>query len=140
LNLSTLKMLRQLPSTASSTAMSSCWVATAKGKRIVLVSGRCLSEQNLTETVTFAVSLDSGIVLAARHGHQCCRSNEGWLAPWWPDQQRNNNTVTIDSTEDLSVVVANGATLTVMMPTGLAELRPIQSISGTTVSHCWQSI
>jgi predicted phage tail protein len=42
--------------------------------------------------------------------------------------------ITIDSTEDLSVTVANGATLTVMMPTGLVETRNITSIVGRVVT------
>jgi predicted phage tail protein len=93
-----------------------------------------LSEQNLTETVTFAVSLDSGIVLRPGMVINVADPMKAGSRRGGRINSATTTTVTIDSTEDLSVVVANGATLTVMLPTGLAELRPIQSISGTTVT------
>jgi predicted phage tail protein len=93
-----------------------------------------LSEQNLTETVTFAVSLDSGIVLRPGMVISVADPMKAGSRRGGRISSATTTTVTIDSTEDLSVVVANGATLTVMLPTGSAELRPIQSISGTTVT------
>ena len=93
-----------------------------------------LSEQNLTETVTFAVSLDSGIVLRPGMVINVADPMKAGSRRGGRISSATITTVTIDSTEDLSVVVANGATLTVMLPSGLAELRPIQSISGTTVT------
>jgi len=93
-----------------------------------------LSEQNLTETVTFAVSLDSGIVLRPGMVINVADPMKAGSRRGGRISSATTTTVTIDSTEDLSVVVANGATLTVMLPTGSAELRPIQSISGTVVT------
>jgi predicted phage tail protein len=93
-----------------------------------------LSEQNLTETVTFAVSLDSGIVLRPGMVISVADPMKAGSRRGGRISSATTTTVTIDSTEDLSVVVANGATLTVMLPSGLAELRPIQSISGTVVT------
>jgi predicted phage tail protein len=93
-----------------------------------------LSEQNLTETVTFAVSLDSGIVLRPGMVISVADPMKAGSRRGGRINSATTTTVTIDSTEDLSVVVANGATLTVMLPTGSAELRPIQSISGTVVT------
>jgi len=93
-----------------------------------------LSEQNLTETVTFAVSLDSGIVLRPGMVISVADSMKAGSRRGGRISSATTTTVTIDSTEDLSVIVANGATLTVMLPTGSAELRPIQSISGTVVT------
>ena len=93
-----------------------------------------LSEQNLTETVTFAVSLDSGIVLRPGMVISVADPMKAGSRRGGRISSATTTTVTIDSTEDLSVVVANGATITVMLPTGSAELRPIQSISGTVVT------
>ena len=93
-----------------------------------------LSEQNFTETVTFAVSLDSGIVLRPGMVISVADPMKAGSRRGGRISSATTTTVTIDSTEDLSVIVANGATLTVMLPTGSAELRPIQSISGTTVT------
>jgi predicted phage tail protein len=93
-----------------------------------------LSEQNLTETVTFAVSLDSGIVLRPGMVISVADPMKAGSRRGGRISSATTTTVTIDSTEDLSVIVANGATLTVMLPTGSAELRPIQSISGTVVT------
>jgi predicted phage tail protein len=93
-----------------------------------------LSEQNLTETVTFAVSLDSGIVLRPGMVINVADPMKAGSRRGGRISSATTTTVTIDSAEDLSVIVANGATITVMLPSGQAELRPIQSISGTVVS------
>ena len=92
-----------------------------------------LSEQNLTETVTFAVSLDSGIVLRPGMVINVADPMKAGSRRGGRISSATTTAITIDSTEDLSVIVANGATITVMMPTGLAETRAVQTISGTLV-------
>ena len=93
-----------------------------------------LSEQNLTETVTFAVSLDSGIVLRPGMVISVADPLKAGSRRGGRVSSATTTAVTIDSTEDLSVTVANGATLTVMMPTGLVETRNISSIVGRVVT------
>jgi predicted phage tail protein len=93
-----------------------------------------LSEQNLTETVTFAVSLDSGIVLRPGMVISVADPLKAASRRGGRVSSATTTAVTIDSTEGLSVTVANGATLTVMMPTGLVETRNISSIVGRVVT------
>jgi predicted phage tail protein len=93
-----------------------------------------LTEQNLTETVTFAVSIDSGIILRPGMVISIADPMKAGSRRGGRISSATTSSVVIDSTEDLSVVVANNATITAMLPSGLAETRPIQSISGTTVT------
>jgi len=93
-----------------------------------------LSEQNLTETVTFAVSLDSGIVLRPGMVINVADPMKAGSRRGGRISSATTTTITIDSAENLSVTVANGATLTVMMPTGLVETRNISSIVGRVVT------
>jgi predicted phage tail protein len=93
-----------------------------------------LSEQNLTETITFAVSLDSGILLRPGMVVSIADPMKAGSRRGGRISSATTTAVTIDSAEDLSVTVANGATLTVMMPTGLVETRNISSIAGRVVT------
>jgi predicted phage tail protein len=93
-----------------------------------------LSEQNLTETVTFAVSLDSGIILRPGMVISVADPLKAASRRGGRISSATTTAVTIDSSEDLSVTVANGATLTVMMPTGLVETRNVSSIVGRVVT------
>jgi len=93
-----------------------------------------LSEQNLTETVTFAVSLDSGIVLRPGMVISVADPLKAASRRGGRVSSATTTAVTIDNTQGLSVTVANGATLTVMMPTGLVETRNISSIVGRVVT------
>lgn len=93
-----------------------------------------LTEQNLTETVTFAVSIDSGIILRPGMVISIADPMKAGSRRGGRISSATTSSVVIDSTEDLSVVVANNATITAMLPSGLVETRPIQSISGTTVT------
>ena len=93
-----------------------------------------LSEQNLTETITFAVSLDSGILLRPGMVVSIADPLKAGTRRGGRISSATTTAITIDSTEDLSVTVANGATLTVMMPTGLVETRNISSIVGRVVT------
>jgi predicted phage tail protein len=93
-----------------------------------------LTEQNLTETVTFSVSIDSGIILRPGMVISIADPMKAGSRRGGRISSATTSSVVIDSTEDLSVVVANNATITAMLPSGLAETRPIQSISGATVT------
>ena len=93
-----------------------------------------LSEQNLTETVTFSVSLDSGIVLRPGMVISVADPLKAASRRGGRISSATTTAVTIDSTQGLSVTVANSATLTVMMPTGLVETRNISSIVGRVVT------
>ena len=93
-----------------------------------------LSEQNLTETITFAVSLDSGIVLRPGMVVSVADPLKAASRRGGRVSSATTTAVTIDSTESLSVTVANNATLSVMMPTGLVETRDISSIVGRVVT------
>lgn len=92
-----------------------------------------LTEQNLTETVTFSVSIDSGIILRPGMVISIADPMKAGSRRGGRISSATTSSVVIDSTEDLSVVVANNATITAMLPSGLAETRPIQSFSGAIV-------
>lgn len=94
-----------------------------------------LSEQNLTETVTFAVSLESGIILRPGMVISVADPMKGGSRRGGRISSATTTTITIDSATDLDVIVANNATISVMLPTGLVETRPIQGpIAGTVVT------
>jgi predicted phage tail protein len=93
-----------------------------------------LSEQNLTETITFAVSLDSGILLRPGMVVSIADPMKAGSRRGGRISSATTTAVTIDSAESLSVAVANSATLTVMMPTGLVETRNVSSIAGRVVT------
>ena len=93
------------------------------------------SDQYLTETVTFSVGIESGIVLrpgvvidvadpvksgTRRHGRLASGST--------------TTAIKIDSTTNLSVDIGKSPTISVMLPTGLVETQSITSINDTTVN------
>ena len=89
-----------------------------------------LTEQNLTETVSFAVSIDSGIVL--RPG-----TVVGIADPVKSGARRSGRissatavAITVDSIAGLPTTTANNPTISVLLPTGLVETRTISGISG----------
>ena len=89
-----------------------------------------LTEQNLTETVSFAVSIDSGIVL--RPG-----TVVGIADPVKSGARRSGRissatavAITVDSVNGLPTNIANSPTISVLLPTGLVETRMISAISG----------
>ena len=93
-----------------------------------------LSEQNLTETVTFAVSIDSGIILRPGMVINVADPLKAGSRRGGRITSATATAITIDSTENLSVTVANGATIKVMMPSGLVETRNISTIVGRVVT------
>ena len=98
-----------------------------------------LTEQNLTETVSFGVSIDSGIVL--RPGMVV-----GIADPVKSGSRRSGRiasatttAITVDSTSGLPTTTANSPTISILLPTGLVETRNISSIAGSvfTVSSAF---
>ena len=93
-----------------------------------------LSEQNLTETCEFAVAVESGIVLRPGMVVNIADPLRGGTRRSGRVSSATTTVITIDSDTDLSVTIANDATLSVMMPTGLVETKTITGISGTSIS------
>jgi len=93
-----------------------------------------LSEQNLTETVTFSVSIDSGIILRPGMVIDVADPLRGGTRRSGRVNSATTTVITVDSDTNLSVNLSNSPTLSVMMPTGLVETKTISSISGTAIT------
>ena len=93
-----------------------------------------LSEQNLTETCEFAVAIDSGIIVRPGMVVDIADPLRGGTRRSGRVSSATTTVITIDSTTDLSVNLANSPTISVMMPTGLAETRSISSISNAEIT------
>lgn len=90
-----------------------------------------LSEQNLTETVTFSVSLDSGIVL--RPG-MVIDIADPVKAGTRKGGRISAATTTAITTDDTNLTIGAGGTLSVLLPTGLVETRNVSSVSSGVVT------
>jgi len=93
-----------------------------------------LAEANLTETVTFGVSIDSGVVV--RPGMVIEIAD-----PVKAGQRRSGrlnsatlNQVVIDTAENVSVDLGESPTISILMPTGMVETKGITGITGTTIT------
>ena len=93
-----------------------------------------LTEANLTQTVTFAVSLDSGIVLRPGVVIDIADPVKAGTRRSGRISSATTTQITIDSTTDLSVNLGNSPTISVMMPTGLVETRTISSIASAVIT------
>ena len=94
-----------------------------------------LSEQNLTETVSFVVSLESGIVLSPGMVIDVADPvKAGSRRSGRISSGSTTTSVVIDSTTDLSVDMTNSPTISIVLPTGLVEKKDISSVVGTTIS------
>ena len=93
-----------------------------------------LTEANLTQTVSFAVSLDSGLVLRPGVVIDIADPVKAGTRRSGRISSATTTQITIDSTTDLSVNLGNSPTISVMMPTGLVETRTISSIAGAVVT------
>jgi predicted phage tail protein len=93
-----------------------------------------LSEQNLTETVTFSVSIDSGIVLRPGVVIDIADPMKAGTRRSGRVSSATTTTITVDSTTSLSVNLANSPTISVLMPTGLVETKTISSIVGQVIT------
>jgi len=95
-----------------------------------------LSEQNLTETVSFGVALDSGIVLSPGMVIDIADPVKSGKRRGGRISSVTSTTVfTVDSNTDFdSIDQANNPVCSVLLPSGLVEKKDVQSISGTQVT------
>jgi predicted phage tail protein len=93
-----------------------------------------LSEQNLSETVSFVVSIDSGIairpgmIVSIADPVKAGERRSGRIS------SATTTTVVIDSNSDLTIDMANSPVVSVLLPTGLIEEKVITNFSGTTIT------
>jgi predicted phage tail protein len=90
-----------------------------------------LMEQNLSETVTFAVSIESGIVLRPGVVISIADPVKSGSRRSGRISAATTTTVTVDSVDGLPTTTANAPTISVLLPTGLVETRTISSIAGS---------
>jgi predicted phage tail protein len=90
-----------------------------------------LMEQNLSETVTFAVSIDSGIVLRPGVVISIADPVKSGSRRLGRISAASTTAVTVDSIDGLPTTTANAPTISVLLPTGLVETRTISSIAGS---------
>jgi predicted phage tail protein len=98
-----------------------------------------LMEQNLSETVTFAVSIDSGIVLRPGVVISIADPVKSGSRRLGRITAASTTAVTVDSVDGLPTTTANAPTISALLPTGLVETRAISGISGNifTVSNAF---
>ena len=93
-----------------------------------------LTEASLTSTVTFAISVDSGLVLRPGVVIDVADPVKTGTRRSGRISAATTTQITIDSTTDLSVNLGNEPTISVMMPTGLVETRTISSIASDVIT------
>ncbi|MGA1404561.1 MAG: host specificity protein J, partial [Ilumatobacteraceae bacterium] len=91
-----------------------------------------LAEQNLTETVSFAVSIESGIVLRPGMVIDIADPVKSGSRRSGRIAAATTTTVTLDNAVALDLTKA--PTISVLLPTGNVELRAISSVSGASVT------
>jgi hypothetical protein len=96
-----------------------------------------LSEQNLTETVTFSVSIDSGIVLRPGMVIDVADPVKAGSRRGGRIAAATTTTVTLD--DATGITLGTSPTISVLLPTGLVETRTVSSIGGNvaTVSNAF---
>ena len=92
------------------------------------------SERLLSETVTFAVSIDAGIAVTPGIVVDIADPLRAGTRRSGRVSSATTTVVTIDSDTNLSVNLASTPTLSVLLPTGLVETKTISSISGTAIT------
>ena len=93
-----------------------------------------LSEQNLTETITFSVSIDSGIILRPGIVIDIADPLKTGTRRSGRVSSATTTAITVDSSTNLTVNLSNSPTISVLMPTGLVETKTISSISGRIIN------
>ncbi|MFZ9273212.1 MAG: host specificity protein J, partial [Ilumatobacteraceae bacterium] len=93
-----------------------------------------LSEQNLTETITFSVSIDSGIILRPGMVIEVADPLKAGTRRSGRITSATTTVITVDSNSSLSVNLSNSPTISVLMPNGLVETKTISSISGRNIT------
>jgi predicted phage tail protein len=91
-----------------------------------------LSEQNLTETVTFSVSIDSGIILRPGMVIDVADPMKGGTRRSGRIKSASTTEIVLDSSTNLSVNVSNNATISVLLPSGIVETRSIRGLTLAT--------
>lgn len=93
-----------------------------------------LTEASLTDTVTFSVALDSGLILRPGTVFDLADPVKSGTRRSGRISSATTTEITIDSSTDLSVTLTKSPTIAAMMPTGLVETRNISSISGRVIT------
>jgi predicted phage tail protein len=93
-----------------------------------------LTEANLTDTVSFSISVDSGLILRPGTVIDVADPVKAGTRRSGRISSATTTQITIDSTTDLSVSLTESPTISVMMPTGLVETKGINSISGAVIT------
>ena len=93
-----------------------------------------LTEANLTETVSFSISLDSGLILRPGTVIDLADPVKAGTRRSGRISSATTTQITIDSTTDLSVSLTESPTISVMMPTGLVETKSIDTIVDTVIT------
>lgn len=98
-----------------------------------------LAEQNLTETVSFVVSIESGIILRPGMVVDIADPVKSGSRRSGRISAATTTAITVDNTTGLPTTTANAPTISVMLPTGLTETRTVSSIAGNvfTVSSAF---
>lgn len=92
------------------------------------------TERLLTETVSFAVSIDAGIAVTPGVVIDIADPLRAGTRRSGRVSSATTTVITIDSDTNLSVDLSNDPTLSVLLPTGNVETRIITSISGTAIT------
>ena len=96
-----------------------------------------LSEQNLTQTVTFSVDISSGVILRPGMVIDIADEVKAGLRRSGRITSATTQTVTIDSDAtitDTGTILTKSPTLSVLLPTGLVETFPIASFNGRVIT------
>lgn len=95
-----------------------------------------LSEQELTETCTFSVGIDSGIILRPGMVVDIADPLRGGTRRNGRVASATTTAITIDSDTDLSINVENNPKISVVLPSGLVETRniAIDGINGKVIT------
>jgi len=91
-----------------------------------------LSEQNLTETVTFSVSIDSGIVL--RPGMVIDVADPVKAGSRRGGRIKTATTTTVTLDDATGITLGTSPTISVLMPTGLVETRTVSTLAAGVVT------
>ena len=92
------------------------------------------SEQLLTQTISFAIAIESGIIIRPGMVVDIADPVKSGTRRFGRISSATTTAVTIDSTTNLSVNLGNSPTISCMMPTGIVEKKSISGISGRVVS------
>ena len=93
-----------------------------------------LTEAKLTQTVTFAVAADSGLVLRPGVVVDIADPVKAGTRRSGRISSATTSTITVDSSTNLSVNLASSPTIAAMMPDGLVETRTISAISDRVIT------